>query len=88
MRTAQETAKSTPTQPSHFLVQPQNLTTPQAAAYLGVQPATLEQWRWSGRGPRFIKMGRACRYRLVDLDSYMESRSFSSTTEAQRALEV
>ena len=61
----------------------QNLTTPQAAAYLGLRPATLEQWRWSGRGPRFIKLGRACRYRLSDLEQFIESRTFSSTAAAQ-----
>lgn len=59
------------------------LTTPQAAAYLSVKPATLEQWRWNGRGPRFAKIGRAVRYRQVDLDDFLTNRLFSSTTEAQ-----
>lgn len=85
MKTPQEAANTTTPPLNHFPTTSQNLTTPQAAAYLGLQPATLEQWRWSGRGPRFIKLGRACRYRVADLDAYMESRAFSSTTEAQRA---
>lgn len=58
------------------------LTTPEAAAYLNVKPATLEQWRWNGRGPRFCKVGRNCRYRPVDLDAFLAERVFTSTTEA------
>ena len=30
-------------------------TTPEAAAYLTVQPTILEQWRWHGRGPPIRK---------------------------------
>lgn len=59
--------------------------TPEAAAYLDVKPATLEQWRWNGRGPRFCKIGRSCRYRQADLDAFLSERVFSSTTEAQAA---
>jgi excisionase family DNA binding protein len=61
------------------------LRTPEAAAYLNVQPATLEQWRWNGRGPRFVKIGRSVRYRHADLDEFLGSRVFSNTTEAQAA---
>lgn len=61
------------------------LKTPEAAAYLNVQPATLEQWRWNGRGPKFVKIGRSVRYRQADLDAFLEERVFTSTTEAQAA---
>lgn len=61
---------------------PPALRTPEAAAYLNVQPATLEQWRWNGRGPRFAKIGRSVRYRLADLEAFLEERVFRSTTEA------
>jgi len=61
------------------------LKTPEAAAYLDVQPATLEQWRWRGCGPRFCKIGRSCRYRITDLDAFLAERVFTSTTEAQAA---
>jgi excisionase family DNA binding protein len=64
---------------------PAVLTTPEAASYLHIQPTTLEQWRWNGRGPRFIKMGRSVRYRIADLDAFTEARVFGSTTEAQTA---
>lgn len=62
---------------------PPILTTPQAAHFLNLKPATLEQWRWNGRGPRFIKIGRSCRYRISDLEAFLESRVFNNTTEAQ-----
>lgn len=61
------------------------LTTREAAAYLNVQPTTLEQWRWNGRGPNFVKLGRSVRYRQADLEAFLGARVFSSTTEAQMA---
>lgn len=59
------------------------MTTPEAAAYLHVQPTTLEQWRWNGKSPRFVKIGRSVRYRIADLDAFLDERVFSSTTAAQ-----
>jgi len=52
------------------------LTTSQAADYLGMRPATLEQWRWRGdQGPRFVALSRrAVRYRRTDLDDFIKSR--------------
>lgn len=62
------------------------LTTRQAAELLQVRPATLEQWRWRGVcGPRYVAVGRSIRYRRSDIDAYLESRTFNSTTEAQAA---
>lgn len=61
------------------------LRTPEAAAYLNVQPTTLEQWRWNGRGPTFIKIGRSVRYRQADLDAFLSARTFANTTESQHA---
>lgn len=49
----------------------ETLTTPQAAAYLSLSPNTLNRWRWTGDGPRFVKLGRSVRYRLNDLDAWM-----------------
>lgn len=58
------------------------LNTPEAAKYLGLQPATLEAWRCRGGGPRFVKLGRAVRYRWADLHEYIELRTRSNTSEA------
>jgi hypothetical protein len=51
-----------------------HLTTAQAAAYLGISPRTLEDWRLTGFGPAFIKMGRRVLYRLHDLGDFIEAR--------------
>lgn len=62
------------------------LTTPEAAAYLNVKPATLCQWRWNGRGPKFCKIGRSVRYIPQHLEEFLSEFVFTSTTEAQAAL--
>lgn len=58
-----------------------NLDTREAAKYLKVKPSTLSQWRWNGNGPRYCKVGRLCRYRLADLDAFLEEQCISSTSE-------
>jgi hypothetical protein len=35
-----------------------------------VTTGTLANWRSKGRGPRFIKLGKAVRYRLPDILEY------------------
>lgn len=59
----------------------QFLTTKRAAEYLGLRPNTLEAWRCRGGGPRFAKFGRAVRYRLIDLNDWIESRTRENTIE-------
>ncbi|MBA3459504.1 MAG: helix-turn-helix domain-containing protein [Deltaproteobacteria bacterium] len=41
------------------------------ASHLGVSRSTLQSWRYSGRGPRFIKIGRLVRYRNADVESFL-----------------
>ena len=61
------------------------LNTIQAANYLGLSKAFLERDRWAGAKIPFIKIGdRAVRYRLQDLESYIESRSRRSTSDTGR----
>ena len=55
------------------------LTVDQAAVYLGLARSTLNKWRCQGEGPSFIKLGRAVRYRTVDLEGFLE-RSMSKST--------
>lgn len=45
----------------------------EAADYLGLAVATLRRWRWSGDGPAYCKLGRAVRYRVSDLEGYLEA---------------
>jgi hypothetical protein len=49
--------------------------TKQAAAYLHVEPRTMEFWRASGRGPRFLKYSARCvRYLESDLIEFQARR--------------
>jgi predicted DNA-binding transcriptional regulator AlpA len=57
------------------------LKTPEAAIYLRLAKPTLERFRISGGGPQYCKLGGAVRYRLCDLDAWLESRLTSSTSE-------
>jgi len=51
------------------------------AAYLNCSTSYLEKTPLTGGGPRFIKIGKAVRYRLADLDAYADARSHASTSE-------
>lgn len=68
---------------NEFLRPPNLLTTREAAELLNLKESTLEQWRWRGCGPLFIKLGRSVRYRLVDVERFTSDHSFTSTTTAQ-----
>jgi predicted DNA-binding transcriptional regulator AlpA len=58
------------------------LTTEAAARYLSLAESTLEKARVTGTGPRYLKLGRAVRYRIVDLDAWMADRAVNNTSEA------
>ena len=60
---------------------PAPLTTEDAARYLGLSKSTLNKWRVYGLGPTFIKLGRAVRYRLEDLDQYLAESAKRSTSD-------
>jgi phage terminase Nu1 subunit (DNA packaging protein) len=53
-----------------------------AAAFLGVSPRTLEDWRCrSGGGPVFHKIGRRLvRYRVSALESFMADAARTNTS--------
>ena len=57
------------------------LDTDEAAAYLHLSPRTLERYRVTGEGPRFLKLGRRVLYRRGDLDTWIESRVRRSTSD-------
>jgi Helix-turn-helix domain len=48
----------------------------EAATYLGDLPVrTLRQWRYVGRGPRYVKVERHVRYRISDLDRWLDANT-------------
>lgn len=57
------------------------MRTPQAAAYLGIAPATLAKWRVLGGGPRYHKLGRAVVYDPGELASWAQERARNSTAD-------
>jgi predicted DNA-binding transcriptional regulator AlpA len=59
------------------------LNTKQAARYLGVSSAFLERDRWAGAKIPFIKLGtRSVRYRIKDIENFINQRVRRSTSEA------
>ncbi len=59
-------------------------TTEQAAQYLGFAKRTLEDMRWKGGGPLFVKLAHnRVGYRKTDLDDWIEARVAASTTGAR-----
>jgi predicted DNA-binding transcriptional regulator AlpA len=57
------------------------LKTPDAALYVGAGIPTMEKWRLTGEGPRFVRLGpRAIGYDIQDLDAWIESRKRQSTS--------
>lgn len=58
-----------------------NLTDDEAALELFLTKSTLADWRSSGRGPRYIKLGRRVLYRLGDLRAYVASRAVDPATK-------
>jgi predicted DNA-binding transcriptional regulator AlpA len=57
------------------------LRTSGAAAKTGLSVSTLNKLRCSGGGPAFLKLGRAVRYKPVDLKDWLDSRRVMSTSE-------
>jgi predicted DNA-binding transcriptional regulator AlpA len=54
----------------------------EAAAYTGLSASTLNKYRLTGHGPRFIKAGPRCVvYAITDLDAWMVERTHTSTAE-------
>lgn len=54
---------------------PALLTEQQAAEYLSIAPGTLSVWRSTGRYCLpFVKIGHTVRYRLSDLNAWIDAR--------------
>ena len=59
------------------------LTEIDAADRLSVSFRTLQQWRVSGGGPRFVKIGRCVRYTPADLTAFINAGARAHTSEAR-----
>ena len=48
---------------------------PALAELLGLPERTPEQWRYLGRGPKFMRVGRHIRYRESDVLEWMKAHT-------------
>jgi predicted DNA-binding transcriptional regulator AlpA len=61
------------------------LRPPEAGKYLGLSISTLAKRRLTGDGPVFVRLSsRAVGYRQSDLDKWLSTKSFASTSEYAR----
>ena len=58
-----------------------HLTERQAASHLNLKTKTLQAWRVRGDGPKYLKLGKAVRYRLSDLLAFENERTRTSTSD-------
>lgn len=56
--------------PDAALLSPDDL-----AEYLKIPVKTLYNWRSAGQGPRGVRMGRHLRFRLADVDAWLEENA-------------
>jgi predicted site-specific integrase-resolvase len=54
----------------------------QVAEILNIKVATLRRWRWSGDGPRFVKLGGAVRYQADEITSFINGGERVSTSQS------
>jgi hypothetical protein len=59
------------------------LTVEEAAQVLCVSVKTLEAWRRLGKGPVFVKLGRAVRYTMRALDQFTLERTVRNSAEGR-----
>ena len=73
------------TETARTSAQQRYLDTREAAAIVRRSPRTLERLRLTGQGPAYRKPGKGLRskvpYRLADLEAWVESASYASTSE-------
>ena len=61
------------------------LTQDQLAARWHISPRTLEQWRWRGVGPRYLKIGGRVIYPETEIERFEAKRLHQNTTGALSA---
>lgn len=67
-------------------VQPHLLRTRDAAQFCGFAKSTLEKFRVTGNGPRFIRRGKSVFYTVEDLAAWLANLPrYQSTSEADAA---
>jgi predicted DNA-binding transcriptional regulator AlpA len=58
------------------------LDTGDVALRLKVPLETVRSWRYTGRGPRFFKVGRSVRYRPEDVERWLTENAVTPSGDA------
>lgn len=62
-----------------------DLLTPDVlAAQLHTTTRNLREWRATGRGPRFVRVGRLPLYRLEAVEQWLREQEYTSTADELR----
>lgn len=59
----------------------------EVAKQLNLEISTLRRWRWAGKGPPFVKLHSAVRYRVEDLAAFVEKGRRLSTADSSSMVE-
>lgn len=62
-------------------MQTQLLTPDALALRWSMNSNTLRYWRWNGRGPIFLKIGRRVLYRLEDIEQFEKAKVRQNTSQ-------
>ena len=57
------------------------MTTDEAAEYVRLSARTLERYRVTGEGPKYLKLGRRVLYQRSELDTWLENKIRRSTSD-------
>jgi excisionase family DNA binding protein len=55
------------------------LTTEEVAELTGFKRRTIEEWRRSGKGPRYVVIEHRIRYRPADVEAWIDSMTVGVT---------
>ncbi len=70
--------------------QPQVVATDEygAASFLGVKVSCMRGWRFRRQGPPYVRVGRLVRYRVSDLEAFLESNRVEPQEGDRRVTEA
>lgn len=60
-----------------------HITPFQLARRWGIDPKTLQNWRYKGTGPPYLKLGGHIRYRQDEIEAYEADRHIATNNASQ-----
>lgn len=63
-----------------FVMNPNLINPDSLAKRWNLTKTTLSQWRWNGRGPKYLKLGRRVMYRIQDIEEFEGQKIRSNTS--------